>query len=285
MMCSMASFVVNDTIMKLVLQDVPLFQAIVVRGIFAVSFLALLCWQQGLFAQKPNGRSTASLLCTWPVILRTAGEAGGTFFFLTALTYLPLANVTAVLQILPLTITLSAALFFGERVGWRRYSAIVVGFIGVMFIIKPGAEGFSIFSLYALIATLCVTVRDIATRMLPHDTPSLLVSLATAVAIFTLGLVGSAVTPWMPIENLHIAMLAAAAAVVILGYQFSVLTMRNGDVSFIAPFRYSVLIWALILGYLVFGEVPDGWATIGCVLVVGGGLFTFYRERQTKDTA
>ncbi|MEL7229152.1 MAG: DMT family transporter [Pseudomonadota bacterium] len=278
MMCSMASFVVNDTIMKVVLQDVPLFQAIFVRGVFAVLFMALLCWQQGAFARPLS--QTATLLLKWPVILRTAGEAGGTFFFLTALTYLPLANVTAVLQILPLTITLSAALFFGEKVGWRRYSAIAVGFIGVMLIIKPGSEGFTVFSVYALLSTLCITLRDMATKMLDDDTPSLLVSLMTAFAIFMLGALGSVANPWQGLSSGQVGLMTTAAAIIILGYLFSILTMRKGEVSFVAPFRYSILVWALLLGYFVFGEVPDGWAVTGCILVVGSGLFTFYRERQ-----
>ncbi|MEM9732998.1 MAG: DMT family transporter [Pseudomonadota bacterium] len=283
MMCSMASFVVNDTIMKVVLQDVPLFQAIFVRGMFAVLFMALLCWQQGAFNQPLS--HTTKLLLRWPVVLRTAGEAGGTFFFLTALTYLPLANVTAVLQVLPLTITLSAALFFGEKVGWRRYSAIVVGFVGVMLIIKPGSEGFTVFSVYALLSTVCITLRDMATKMLDKETPSLLVSLVTAFSIFALGAVGTLSKPWQAVSSGQVGMMAMAASIVILGYLFSIMTMRKGEVSFVAPFRYSILVWALLLGYFIFGEVPDGWAMVGCVLVVGSGLFTFYRERRARQSA
>ena len=276
MMLSMAGFVLNDTLMKLVAHDLPLFQAILVRGVFACGLMAVLCWWMGVF--KVKGGVVAAL--NHPMVFwRTVGEAGGTFFFLSALFQMPIANVTAILQILPLTITLSAALFLGETVGWRRYLAIVIGLLGVLLIVKPGTEGFNLFAIYAVISTLFITLRDLVTRKIPEQTPSLLVSFLTAIAIMLMGAVGSFFETWQTITTYHVGGLFSAAAILMVGYVCSILAMRHGDVSFVAPFRYSILIWALLLGYFIFGDIPDLLSMVGAVIVVGTGLFTFYRER------
>lgn len=285
MMLSMAGFVFNDALMKLVAGQVPLFQAILVRGVFACCFMALLCTYMGAF--KVEGGPINALRHP-TVLLRTIGEAGGTYFFLSALFEMPIANVTAVLQILPLTITLAAALFLGETVGWRRYGAIAVGFVGVMMIVKPGTEGFNFFAIYAVISTLFITMRDLVTRKMPRTTPSLLVGLVTAIAITLMGAVGSLFEPWQTLNTYQFSVLFGAAAILMVGYICSILAMREGEVSFIAPFRYSILIWALVLGYFIFGDVPDTISMIGAIIIVGSGLFTFYRERmvaRNSDTS
>lgn len=276
MMLSMAGFVLNDTLMKLVAGQLSLFQAILIRGVFACFFMALLCQVLGAFRVKDGILNALSHHTVW---LRTIGEAGGTFFFLSALFQMPITNVTAVLQILPLTITLAAALFLGEKVGWKRYGAIIAGFLGVLLIVKPGTEGFNFYAIYAVIATLFITMRDLVTRKMPKSIPSMLVSLVTAITITLMGAIGSLFEPWTPPTNYQILVLFFAAAILMVGYIFSILAMREGEVSFIAPFRYSILIWALVLGYLVFGDVPDTITMIGAVIVVASGLFTFYRER------
>jgi drug/metabolite transporter (DMT)-like permease len=276
MMLSMAGFVLNDTMVKLVAGDLSLFQAILVRGVFASCFMALLCAFMGAF-RVPGGIAKALLHPT--VLLRTIGEAGGTYFFLSALFQMPIANVTAVLQILPLTITLAAALFLGETVGWKRYGAIIAGFVGVLLIVKPGTDGFNGYAIYAVISTGFITLRDLVTRKMPKTIPSLLVSLVTACAITVMGAIGSLFEPWQEVTSFHLGVLSGAAAILMVGYIFSILAMRDGEVSFVSPFRYSILIWALFIGYLVFGDLPDIVSVIGAVIVVASGLFTFYRER------
>lgn len=276
MMLSMAGFVLNDTLMKLVAGELSLFQAILIRGIFATFFMFLLCAYMGVF--KGNS-SVLRLLGHRTVLFRTIGEAGGTYFFLSALFEMPIANVTAVLQILPLTITLAAALFLGETVGWRRYAAIIAGFLGVLLIVKPGTEGFNFFAIYALISTGFITLRDLVTRKMPDHIPSLLVSLVTAVVITMMGAIGSLFEPWHAVSGSQVAILFGAAAILLVGYICSILAMRAGEVSFVSPFRYSILIWALVLGFVVFGDIPDTLSIIGATIIVASGLFTFYRER------
>lgn len=273
MMGSMAAFTVNDTLVKAAGQEVPLFQMVAMRGLLATCLVFALARHLGaLHLQfERNDR--------WLVAARCMAELSATFFFLTALMNMPLANVTAILQALPLTVTLGAALIFSERIGWRRIMAIAMGFAGMLLIVRPGPDGFSIYALYALIAVACVTARDLITRRMSPEVPSMVVTLATSLTITTGASIASIFQGWVPVTAGSGLLIASAAVFVLLGYLFSVMVMRIGEVGFIAPFRYSSLIWALSLGWVVFGDWPD-WITMsGAALVVGAGLFTLLRER------
>ncbi len=273
MMGSMASFTINDTIVKSVGQEVPLFQLVAMRGSLATILVFVLARYLGALHLRfsPHDR--------WLVLARCLAELSATFFFLTALMHMPLANVTAVLQALPLTVTMGAALFFGESVGWRRTLAIAVGFVGMLLIVRPGPDGFSIYSIYALIAVASVTIRDLITRRMSAEVPSMVVTLATSLAVTVSFGVASAVEGWVPVTPTSGAMIASAAVFVLLGYLFSVMVMRVGEVGFVAPFRYSSLIWALALGWFVFGDWPDALTMAGAALIVGAGLFTLFRQK------
>ncbi|WP_170754426.1 DMT family transporter [Ruegeria lacuscaerulensis] len=273
MMGSMAGFTINDTLIKLAGEQVPLFQMVAMRGALATVLVYLLARHLGaLHLNFPRHDK-------WLIAARCLAELSATFFFLTALLHMPLANVTAVLQALPLTVTLGAVLFFREQIGWRRIVAIGLGFTGMLLIVRPGPEGFSIYAIYALIAVLSVTVRDLITRRMSVHVPSLTVTLATSVTITVSAGIASATTGWQPVPFDAGVMIACAAVFVLIGYLCSVMVMREGDVGFIAPFRYSSLLWALALGWVVFGDWPDAVTMAGAVLVVGAGLFTLFRER------
>jgi len=274
MMASMAAFTVNDIFMKLMAGDVPLFQLLFMRGALTTIAVAFIAWRMGVLTNRIPRHDIGVLF--W----RTIGEVGATYFFLTALFNMPIANITAILQALPLTITLAAALFFRDAVGWRRMLAIVVGFCGVMLIVRPDADGFNTYALYGLAAVAFVTLRDLSTRRLSKETPSMLVTLVTSVAVMTCFGLASLTGDWVPVGFREIGLTVAAAASIIGGYLFSVMVMRVGEISFIAPFRYTGLIWALVLGWLVFGEWPDGITLIGAGIVVASGLFTLYRETR-----
>jgi len=158
--------------------------------------------------------------------------------------------------------------------------AILIGFVGVMLIVKPGAEGFNVWSVYALVAVFGVTVRDLATRQLSASVPSMTVTLVTALAVMLAAGLASLTEPWAALEPRTAMMITGSAVFVLGGYFFSIQVMRTGDVSFTAPFRYTGLVWALVLGWFVFGDWP-GWLTLmGAAIVVGTGIFTFYRERK-----
>lgn len=269
----MAGFTVNDAITKTMTGAMNAGQVMLVRGLFATALIGLLAWHQGALR-----RPTQILHPTMG--LRVVCEVAATVAFLAALAHLPLANVSAVLQTLPLAVTMGAALVFGDTVGWRRWLAIAVGFLGVMVIVRPGFEGFSVYSLVALLCVAFCAVRDLATKRIPSDIPTLLVSTATASAVAFCGaLLVVPMGGWTPMTGSEIAALAGAAALLVVGYQFIIMAMREGDISFIAPFRYTALLWAILLGFLVFSDVPDGAMIVGAVVVVGSGLYTLYRER------
>jgi drug/metabolite transporter (DMT)-like permease len=193
---------------------------------------------------------------------------------------LPLANTTAILQVLPLAITLGAALTFGEPVGWRRWLAIAAGFIGVLIIVRPGVEGFNQFSLFALISVIFCAIRDLATKRIPAPIPSLFVTLLTTISVTIAG--AGILVPlggWTPPSGRALALLAFTAILLLIGYQCIIMALRTGDISAVAPFRYSALLWAMLLGYLVFGDRPDAMMASGAAIIVASGLYAFYRER------
>lgn len=274
MMASMAFFVVNDTAMKMMAGDVPLFQLLMLRGAITSLLVAGLAWRMGAFRARPTGRD-------WRLIsLRTGAEIGATVCFLTALFNMPIANVTAIIQVLPLTVTLGAALIFGETVGWRRLLAIAIGFVGVMLIVRPWSEAFTIWSVYALLAVLCITVRDLSTRRLSAATPSLFVTFVTSFAIMTVFGLLQIGEPFTPMSIREVSLVTFAAICIIGAYLFSIMVMRIGEISFSAPFRFTSLLWALLLGWVVFGDWPEPPVLVGAGVVVGSGLFMLYREAQ-----
>ncbi len=276
MMGAMCAYTVNDAFMKALADEIPLFQAIFFRGMGAVVFLAILCRMLGQLRFRFPLRDWGY------VLLRTAGELGGTFFFLTALFNIPIANVSAILQVLPLSVSLAAALFLGEALGWRRLTAIFVGFVGVVLIIQPGGADFSIYSFYALGAVACVTLRDIAVRRMSRAVPSVFVAFIAAVGVTGLGAVGSLFIEWQPFTTTSGLQLGGAMAFLIFGYIASVSAMRFGEIGFVAPFRYTSLLVALVLGVVIFDEWPNALALTGAVVVVVTGLFTLYRETRLK---
>ncbi|TPO10527.1 DMT family transporter [Mesorhizobium sp. B1-1-5] len=273
MIVAMVGFTLNDAITKFSSESMNMAQVMLVRGAFASLFVGLLAWRRGALANP------AAMLQPM-VATRVAGEAGATVSFLIALAHLPIANVSAVLQALPLAVTMGAALFFGEGVGWRRWLAIAIGFTGVMIIVRPGFEGFSVYSLLALTSVACCAVRDLATKRIPEAIPTMLVSTATALAMTVLGaLLLSPMGGWTPMSGRATTLLALAAVLVVIGYQFIIMAMRSGDISFIAPFRYTALLWSILLGLVIFGDIPDTPMTVGAAIIIGSGLYTLYRER------
>ncbi len=273
-MClSMAAFTVNDTFMKSVTQTLPLYQAIALRGGIAVSGLGLLALATGAFRYR-LGRKDG-----WLILVRSLADVAATILFLTALMHMPLENLSAILQALPLAVTLAAAVVYGDRIGWRRMTAILIGFAGVMIIIRPGTEGFDRYALLGLGSVACVVLRDIVVRRLRSDVPSALVALGAAVAVAAMGWIGTAVEGWQPMDGGQAAKILAAGLFLMVGYVCSVTAMRHGDIGLVAPFRYTSLLWAIALGWLAFGSLPDFWMLLGSAIVVGAGLFTLMRER------
>ncbi|MCC8972273.1 DMT family transporter [Bradyrhizobium brasilense] len=274
MAAAMASFTVNDTITKAVSAELNIGEILLVRGLVAMVLVAALAWYR-------DALRSFSVLLIWPVGLRVLGEIGSTLTYLSAISQIPLANASAIFQALPLVITLGAALVFGEPVGWRRWLAIAAGFIGVLVIVRPGAEGFSQAALLALASVGFCAVRDLATRRIPKELPTVFITLLTTVTVTTAGAV--VLVPlggWRPPSGTALGLLILAAVLILIGYQCIIVSLRTGDISAVAPFRYTALPWAMLTGYLGFGHKPDGPMLAGAAIIVASGLYAFYRERK-----
>lgn len=277
MMASLALLALNDTAIKAVAMTVPLAQIVVLRNAITSTALA--------FALSRTRGSLRLSARDWGLtLMRGVGEAGAAYFYLTALIHIPFANLTAILQATPFVVTLGAALFLGESVGWRRLSAILVGFLGVMLILRPGMEGFDRYSIYVLISVFFVTLRDLSTRRLSPEVSAMSVTFITSTMVMILYGVLSLGTPWVPMPGWTLLAVVCAAALVLASYLLIIRAMRLGDISFVSPFRYTALIFALILGLVVFGEWPDALTLLGAAIVVASGLFMLYRERKLGVT-
>jgi drug/metabolite transporter (DMT)-like permease len=276
MAVAMATFTVNDSFMKAVTQVLPLSQAIAIRGSLTLVALLVLARVMGIKTLAIPAADRNRL--GW----RTAAELGATMTFLLALRQMPFANLSAILQSLPLAVTLGAAVALKEPVGWRRMTAIVVGFCGVLLIVRPGTEGFNIWSILAVISVAFVVIRDLSTRQFSHGLPSVTIAIYTSIAVTGMGFAGFVLEDWIAVAPKVFAMLAGASAMLIMGYLFIVMAMRVGDVAIVAPFRYSALIWAILLGWLAFDEFPHVLTFVGAGIVVGTGLYTYLREYQLQ---
>jgi len=273
MAASMLAYNFNDGMMKLLFSELPLFQAILLRGLMAIPLLGIFLIYSRRVLRRLSRRD-------WRFVgLRVGAEIGATVAFLTALANMPLANVAAILTALPLSVTMGAALFLKEPVGWRRWTAILVGFIGVLVVVRPGMAGFSIYSLYVLAAVAFVTMRELTTRQLSRDVPSITVALATSIGITLMGAVMTPTVAWAPVNGWAWLALAGAASAVVFGYLFSIMAMRIGEISFVAPFRYSSIIWAIGLGIVLFGDWPDRMTMVGAAIIIVTGTYSFHREQ------
>lgn len=279
MVASMFAFAINDALIKSLGGVLPLFQTLTLRGILVVCALAIMVWMSGGWRMKELTRRDVTLLAS-----RTLSEIGAAYCIVKALFNMPLADMTAILQILPLAVPLAARLFLGEALGWRRMAAICVGFLGMLMIVQPGGQGFSPFSIYALAGVVFVTWRDITARMLGGKLPTSLVSFYAALGVLLFAGAASTTEVWQPITPYVAMALLGSTIAIVAGYNFSVLVMRNGDIPFTSQFRYMGLIAALGLGYAFFGEWPNLLTQMGALVVVCMGLFTLYRERKTSAT-
>jgi drug/metabolite transporter (DMT)-like permease len=268
-------FLINDTFIKIASEDLPLTQIIFFRGIFATLLLLPLVALTGGFRH-------AGQLLNWPVFFRTVAEVFSAVCFLTALFHIPIANANAIVQIVPLMITAAGAIFLAEAVGWRRWTAIVVGFAGVLIVIRPGLAGFTVYSLFAVAAAVFITIRDMSTRVMPRGLPALLISLVTAIAVMASGPVFAPILgeSWVMPSARSLGFIAIAVVFLIGGYVTAVEFMRYGDIAVVAPFRYTVIVFAMIVGFIVWGEVPDGLMLLGTAIIAATGVYTFQRERN-----
>ena len=270
----MSAFIGNDALIKAVGTRVPAAQMIVVRGVMAIALILLVAWRMGALDRLRD------IARGW-VVVRAGCEGVGTFLYLAGLFHLPLANVTAINLASPLFIAVLARLIYQEQVSAARWLAIGLGFCGVMMIIQPSGEGFNVYALMSLAATLIFAGRDLMTRKIPPSTPSILITLATASTVWLLAGGVLSWQGWVPMSWHDVGLLAIASVFLSAGYYSVIAAMRQGEMSVVAPFRYVGLLWALLIGFVIWGDIPNALAWAGIALLIGAGLYML-RQQRTK---
>lgn len=277
MVLAMAGFALEDMFIKLTSGVLPTGQVLIMLGAGGGIVFA--------FLAQARGRSIFSRdFFQKNVLARNAFEMIGTGGYVLAFTMSELTTASAIAQAMPLFVTMGAAIFLRQEVGWRRWSAIGVGFFGVLIVIRPSTDGIELTALLAVIGTFGLSMRDIVTRNMPKHIDSLQVSSWAFLLIVPVGfgmmqVMGHSFTA---IDTTSALRMTAAVSVGVLGYYFLVLGTRIGDMAVVAPFRYSRIIFALIVGYTVFGERPDIYTYVGAIIIISSGLYTLYRESRSR---
>ena len=276
MVMCMTLFTLNDTVIKFVTQELPLYQAMTLRGAVVMVLLVVLAQRKGGLDLRVTPADR------WPLALRTIGEVGSTLLFVNALTMMPIGDLSAIMQSLPLLVMLGAALVFGERLGWRRLMAVCVGLVGVLMILRPGSAAFGLASILGLASVLLVVLRDLSTRVFARSLTSETIAFYAACAVTGTSLVMSLGQGWQSVSLSLALLLILGGTFLTGGYLTAVASMRVGEISYVAPFRYVSLVVAIILGLVVFGEWPDGWTWAGSALVVSAGIYSIWREARLR---
>ncbi|MDB4244785.1 DMT family transporter [Amylibacter sp.] len=274
MLIAMAGFTMEDLFMKKLSVNLSTGQILITLGFGSSLIFALMAKSKGY-------KLTAKIFWSKGMLIRQFAEGIAAIAFITSLTLIPLSTVAAVFQATPLVITMGAALFLGEAVGWRRWLAIIVGLIGVLIIIRPGLNSFDPNVGYVLIAVLFVTVRDLITRKLPMNVPSTIVSFQAFASLIIAGgiLIFLSDQKIVGLDKNQIYFVLGGIIFGVIGYYCIVASTRIGEAGVVTPFRYSRLLFAIIIGFLFFNERPDFLTLLGASIVIMTGIYTVLRER------
>ena len=276
MLAAMALFGVEDMFIKFAAATLPVGQIVFVSGAFGLPVFVILARWQGKRVLTPA-------LWSRPVLLRNLGEMVGSLGYVMAIASVPLATVSAVLQAMPLVVTLGAVIFLQESVGWRRWCAIAVGFAGVLIVIRPGTAGFQPQALWVLLTVAGLALRDLASRAIPAEFSDAQVSAWGMAAVTLLGALMMAVQGAEKVpDRSQVLFLLGAVAFGTGGYWAITAATRTGEVSVVAPFRYARLVFAILIAMAFFDEYPDAFTLIGAGLIIASGLYAFARERLRK---
>ncbi|ASJ76048.1 DMT family transporter [Granulosicoccus antarcticus] len=278
MVLAMAAFALEDMFIKAATLTLPVGQVLLIFGLSGTIVFAILARRQGSPVFDPSSFSRV-------MVARSGFEIMGRLCFTLAIALTPLSNASAILQATPLVVAVGAVFVFGETVGWRRWSAICIGFIGVLLILRPGLSGFEPASIFAVLGTIGFAGRDLATKAAPPQLTNAQLGVYGFTMLMIAGIIALSYTGgamWPDISVL--SKIAAATVFGVLAYSALTNAMRLGEVSAVAPFRYSRLVFAMLIGVVVFGERPDTLTLIGSAIVVGSGLYTVLRQRRVDTT-
>ena len=278
MVLSMAAFALEDMFVKAASKTLPLGEIMFLFGLGGTIVFSLLTRQRHEPLYSPG-------LISRPIILRAVCEVTGRLCFILAIAFTPLSNASAILQATPLVVVMGAAVFFGEIVGWRRWTAILTGFAGVLMVLRLGMEGFESVSLFAVLGTIGFAGRDLATRAAPPVFSNMQLGIYGFIVLIPTGLVmvpftGGFVWP----DTISGLKVPGAVLFGVIGYYALTVAMRTGEVSVVTPFRYTRLVFALILGIIVFYERPDAMTLTGSLVIVLSGIYSLIKPGVAKGS-
>jgi drug/metabolite transporter (DMT)-like permease len=275
MVAATALFTCGDAAMKLVSATLPTGQTVFVRGLCTVTIVTIAAFATGAIYTL---RRAFVRVMAW----RSVGDVGGALLFQGALARMPFADLMGIIQMTPLSLTAASALFLGEHVGWRRWTAVGVGFLGALLVIKPGTSAFNAWALLGVLSVLCGTLRDVSTRRLDVALSPLLIMLLSQLAVASAGLACWTFETWTFPTLAEFACLAFASVFSLAGHLCVIYSLRSGEVAAVAPFRYAGIVWAILLGLLIWNQLPDAVSLAGISILVSAGLYTFYREQKLR---
>jgi drug/metabolite transporter (DMT)-like permease len=281
MTLAMLAFTLEDFTLKKATEFIPLSQLLIICGILGSLFF-ISCSR---FANEPIFYKDSF---NKTLIIRSIFEIMGRIFYALAIAFMPITNAASILQATPLVVVLGAVIFLNEKVGWRRWTALLTGFIGVLMIIQPGTNGFTIFSIFAVLGMIGFAGRDLATRMSPVGMSNYQLGSFGFYMVILAGLILSCFnyfffpekTIWGTISFDAWIFVIANAAAGVSAYFCLTIAMRVGDVSFVTPFRYVRVIFAMFFGVVILGEQPNALVIIGSVIVVLSGIYIIIRRNQ-----
>lgn len=279
MSASVVVFIFNDALIKLAAETMPAIQAIGLRGVFATLWCGLALLLSGAWRQVPT-------ITHRSVLARGVLEASASTFYLVALFHIPFAIATAVNMSTPLFLAILAVVVLREDVRWRRWCAIALGFAGVLMVIQPRPGDANLWTWVVVFASFLGASRDILGRYVPRHVPSLVVSLGSALALAFVGCAWTTVVGWQPMSPRGVGLVAASSLLLAIGYQTLMLALRSkAEISVMGAFRYGSVLWALVIGFVVWGDLPNELALAGIVVVVASGLYILRRQRERALSA
>jgi drug/metabolite transporter (DMT)-like permease len=275
MVAATALFTCGDAAMKLVSTSLPTGETVFVRGLSTVTIVTVAAFWTGAIYRLRDAFVRAM---GW----RSVGDVGSALFFQAALARMPFADLMGILQMTPLSLTAASALFLGEHVGWRRWTAVVIGFAGALLVIKPGSSAFNAWALLGVLSVLSGSLRDVNTRRLDVALSPLLIMLLSQIVVAASGLGCWVYETWTVPSLAELFFLVFASTFSLAGHLCMIYSLRSGEVGAIAPFRYAGIVWSILLGFLIWHQLPDALSFIGIAILVSAGLYTFYREQQLR---
>jgi len=278
MVAATALFTCGDAAMKLVSSSLPTGETVFVRGVSTVTIVTIAAFWTGAIYRLRDALVRAM---GW----RSVGDVGSALFFQAALARMPFADLMGILQMTPLSLTAASALFLGEHVGWRRWTAVAAGFVGALLVIKPGSSTFNAWALLGVLSVLCGALRDVSTRRLDVALSPLLIMMLSQLVVASAGLACLLFETWKVPSVSELFVLLFASLFSLVGHLCVIYSLRSGEMAAVAPFRYAGIVWAILLGFLIWRELPDTLSLGGIAILVSAGLYTFYREQQLRRRA